>query len=83
MICPSPIGVRPADVDELGMDLDEDEGSLVDSVEEMEGSPPDSDVDSVQAPDSVQPEDLDEWHIPADDGAVNVSPQLGSPQLQD
>lgn len=79
MIASAPIGVRPVD-DELGMDLDEDEGSIEDSVEEVERSVVDS--DSAQS-DSVHPEDIDDWQIPADDSDDTMnssSPQLGNDQ---
>jgi hypothetical protein len=68
----------------LGMDLDEEdeEGSLEDSVEEVEESLMD-DSDSVQASESVQPDDLDEWNIPADDANSEGTMNTSSPLLDD
>lgn len=80
MVHPAPIGVRPIDLNDHGMDLDEeDEGSLDDSVGEV-GSLMD-DSDSVQA---LGSEDVDEWNIPADD-TLNSEETMNdsSPQLQD
>lgn len=69
----------------LGMDLDEDddEGSLEDSVEEVEESLMD-DSDSVQASESMPPEDVDDWSVPADD-TVNSEDTMNdsSPPLHD
>ena len=69
-IHPPPLGMRPVDMNVLGIDLveDDDEGSLEDSMAGGEGSLMD-DSDSVQASGSVQPEDLDDWNIPVDDTA--------------
>ncbi len=73
---PIPIGVRAVDLeDDLGMDLDEDEGSLDDSVDEGERSLLDSD--------SIMAED-EEWLVNrlADDTTLNNSDEDDDSSLQ-
>lgn len=84
-IHPPPLGMRPVDMNVLGMDLeDDDEGSLEDSMAGVEGSLMD-DSDSVQASGSVQPDDLDDWNIPVDDTANSEDTMNDSspPPMQD